>query len=65
MTTARRRPVPDGELGIEYVSSVDGHRHFGDVDRIKCPVCGLEAERDRLRAAVDAFLRVADEARAT
>jgi hypothetical protein len=33
----------------EYVSLVDGHRHFGDAGRAECAVCRLETERDRLR----------------
>jgi hypothetical protein len=36
----------------EYVSPVDGHRHFGDAGRAECAVCRLEAERDRLREEV-------------
>jgi hypothetical protein len=37
----------------EYVSPIDGHRHFGDAGRAECAVCCLEAERDRLRAVVE------------
>jgi hypothetical protein len=39
----------------EYVSPIDRHRHFGDAGRAECAVCCLEAERDRLRAVVEAL----------
>lgn len=35
----------------EYVSPVDGHRHYGDAARAECAVCRLEADRDRLSEA--------------
>ena len=35
----------------EWISPIDGHRHFCDAGRAECAVCCLEAERDRLRAA--------------
>jgi hypothetical protein len=38
----------------EFVSPVDGHKHFADVGRTACAVCKLEAERDRLRDILDA-----------
>jgi hypothetical protein len=39
----------------EYVSPIDRHRHYGEAARASCAVCLLEAERDRLRAVVDAL----------
>lgn len=36
----------------EWVSPIDGHRHFSDAGRVGCAVCELEAERDRLRTVV-------------
>jgi hypothetical protein len=53
----------------EWISPIDRHRHFGDAGRAECAVCCLEAERDhwrvlarreaadrdRLRAVVDAL----------
>lgn len=38
----------------EWLSPIDGHRHFSDAGRAECAVCELEAERDRLRAVVGA-----------
>jgi hypothetical protein len=37
-----------------WVSPIDRHHHWGDAGRAECAVCCLEAERDRLRAVVDA-----------
>lgn len=39
----------------EYVSPIDGHRHFSDTGPAGCAVCELEAERDRLRDERDLF----------
>jgi hypothetical protein len=39
----------------EWISPVDRHRHYGEAARAECAVCLLEAERDRLRAVVDAL----------
>lgn len=36
----------------EYVSPIDGHRHYGDAGPAGCAVCELEAERGRLRTVV-------------
>ena len=33
----------------EFISPIDGHRHFGDTGRDVCAVCCLEAERNQLR----------------
>lgn len=38
----------------EWISPVDRHRHYGEAGRASCAVCRLEAERDRLRAVVEA-----------
>jgi hypothetical protein len=45
--------VSNNEAGV---SPIDGHLHYGDAGRAECAVCCLEAERDRLRAVVDAVL---------
>jgi chromosome segregation ATPase len=37
----------------EFVSPVDGHRHFGDSGRAECAVCCLEADRDDWRNVAD------------
>lgn len=48
--------MDDEHLLNEYISPVDGHRHYSDAGRAECAVCCLEAERDRLRAALDAAI---------
>lgn len=37
----------------EFVSPIDGHRHFAEANKVDCAVCDLEADRDRLRGQVD------------
>lgn len=35
-----------------YVSTIDGHRHFGAQARNECAICGVQDERDELRSVV-------------
>lgn len=37
----------------EYISPIDGHRHYGEQGRAGCAICILGTERDRWRAAFD------------
>jgi hypothetical protein len=39
----------------EYVSSIDGHMHFGEAARAECVICRVEAQRDALQARIDAY----------
>jgi hypothetical protein len=36
----------------DYVSPIDGHRHYGDAAREQCAVCRLEVDRARLLEAL-------------
>lgn len=46
----------------EYISPIDGHRHFGDQGQAECAVCCLEAERDRLVMSLEEEQEVGSEA---